>query len=161
MPTNLDGVSVTVKGKTAFVYYISPTQLNILTPPDAISGRDLRKRIRADVGRCGERIGDTIRNTLATARLGERRASGNGEFCRTGCAGRISVQRRGAVRRAERRSRPGSDLRRGCCVARADDHGTRIGGTPTTVTFYVSPTGNDSFTGSVAFHVLPPVLVQF
>ena len=38
MPTLLDGVSATVNGKSAFVYYISPTQVNILTPPDAISG---------------------------------------------------------------------------------------------------------------------------
>jgi uncharacterized protein (TIGR03437 family) len=38
MPTSLDGVDVTVNGKSAFVYYISPTQVNILTPPDAISG---------------------------------------------------------------------------------------------------------------------------
>ncbi|HLG96031.1 MAG TPA: IPT/TIG domain-containing protein [Bryobacteraceae bacterium] len=38
MPTQLDGVSATVNGKSAFVYYISPTQINILTPPDAISG---------------------------------------------------------------------------------------------------------------------------
>jgi uncharacterized protein (TIGR03437 family) len=38
MPTELDGVSVTVNGKSAFIYYISPTQVNILTPPDAIAG---------------------------------------------------------------------------------------------------------------------------
>jgi uncharacterized protein (TIGR03437 family) len=38
MPTKLDGVSATVNGKAAFVYYISPTQINILTPPDAMSG---------------------------------------------------------------------------------------------------------------------------
>jgi uncharacterized protein (TIGR03437 family) len=38
MPIALDGVSVTVNGKSAFIYYISPTQLNILTPPDAIAG---------------------------------------------------------------------------------------------------------------------------
>lgn len=38
MPTQLDHVSVTVNGKPAYVYYISPTQVNILTPPDAISG---------------------------------------------------------------------------------------------------------------------------
>jgi len=38
LPTQLDGVSVTVNGKSAFVYYISPAQVNILTPPDAISG---------------------------------------------------------------------------------------------------------------------------
>ena len=35
MPTQLDGVSVTVNGHSAYVYYISPTQINILTPPDA------------------------------------------------------------------------------------------------------------------------------
>ena len=38
MPTSLDGVSVTVNGKAAFVYYISPTQIDILTPPDAMTG---------------------------------------------------------------------------------------------------------------------------
>src|SRR5579872_1321333 len=36
MPTSLDGVSVTVNGETAFVYYISPTQINILTPPETL-----------------------------------------------------------------------------------------------------------------------------
>jgi uncharacterized protein (TIGR03437 family) len=36
LPAQLDGVSVTVNGKSAFVYYISPTQVNILTPPDAM-----------------------------------------------------------------------------------------------------------------------------
>jgi uncharacterized protein (TIGR03437 family) len=38
MPTQLDGVSVTVNGKSAFIYYISPVQINFLTPPDALSG---------------------------------------------------------------------------------------------------------------------------
>jgi uncharacterized protein (TIGR03437 family) len=32
----LDGVSVTVNGKAAYVYYISPTQVNILTLPDTL-----------------------------------------------------------------------------------------------------------------------------
>ncbi len=36
MPTALDGVSVTVNGKSAYVYYISPAQIDILTPPDAL-----------------------------------------------------------------------------------------------------------------------------
>ncbi len=36
LPAALDGVSVTVNGKTAYVYYISPTQVNVLTPPDAM-----------------------------------------------------------------------------------------------------------------------------
>jgi uncharacterized protein (TIGR03437 family) len=38
MPTRLDGVSATVNGKSAYVYYISPTQVNVLTPPDAMQG---------------------------------------------------------------------------------------------------------------------------
>ncbi len=38
LPASLDGVSVTVNGKAAFVYYLSPTQINILTPPDAMTG---------------------------------------------------------------------------------------------------------------------------
>jgi uncharacterized protein (TIGR03437 family) len=37
MPTVLDGVSVTINGKKAYVYYISPVQINILTPPDALA----------------------------------------------------------------------------------------------------------------------------
>src|ERR1043166_5184864 len=36
MPVSLDNVGVTVNGKNAFVYYISPTQVNVLTPPDPI-----------------------------------------------------------------------------------------------------------------------------
>jgi uncharacterized protein (TIGR03437 family) len=36
LPTGLDGVSVTVNGVSAFVEYISSTQINILTPPGAL-----------------------------------------------------------------------------------------------------------------------------
>ena len=38
MPTQLNGVSVTVNGKNAFIYYISSIQVNILTPPDPLAG---------------------------------------------------------------------------------------------------------------------------
>jgi len=38
MPVALDKVSATVNGKSAYVYYISPTQINVLTPPDAMNG---------------------------------------------------------------------------------------------------------------------------
>ncbi len=38
LPTSLDGVSVTVNGVPAYIYYVSPTQVNILTPPNTISG---------------------------------------------------------------------------------------------------------------------------
>jgi len=37
-PTSLDGISVTVNGKQAFVYYISPGQININTPEDTATG---------------------------------------------------------------------------------------------------------------------------
>jgi uncharacterized protein (TIGR03437 family) len=38
LPALLDGVGVTVNGKPAYVYYISPTQINFLTPPDTLPG---------------------------------------------------------------------------------------------------------------------------
>ena len=38
MPTQLRGVSVKVNGKPAYVYYISPTQVNVLTPLDNTLG---------------------------------------------------------------------------------------------------------------------------
>ena len=38
LPTELDGVSVTMNGENAFVYYISGTQINVLTPPDLAAG---------------------------------------------------------------------------------------------------------------------------
>ncbi len=37
-PTSLDGVSVTVNGKPAFIYYVSPNQININTPEDSATG---------------------------------------------------------------------------------------------------------------------------
>ena len=37
-PTSLDGVSVTVNGRPAFVYFISPNQININTPEDTATG---------------------------------------------------------------------------------------------------------------------------
>jgi uncharacterized protein (TIGR03437 family) len=36
LPAQLDGVSVTVNGKPAYVYFISAGQVNVLTPPDAL-----------------------------------------------------------------------------------------------------------------------------
>jgi uncharacterized protein (TIGR03437 family) len=38
MPTQLDRVSAMVNGKPAYVYYISPTQVNILAPPNTMTG---------------------------------------------------------------------------------------------------------------------------
>ena len=38
MPVQLDGASVAVNGKSAYVWYVNPSQVNVLTPPDAIAG---------------------------------------------------------------------------------------------------------------------------
>jgi uncharacterized protein (TIGR03437 family) len=38
LPTALDGVSVTINNKPAFVYYISPTQINVQAPSDSATG---------------------------------------------------------------------------------------------------------------------------
>jgi uncharacterized protein (TIGR03437 family) len=38
LPTSLDGVSVTVDGKPAFVAYVSPAQINVQAPSDATLG---------------------------------------------------------------------------------------------------------------------------
>ncbi len=38
LPTSLDGVSVTINGKPAYVYFISAGQINVLSPVDATQG---------------------------------------------------------------------------------------------------------------------------
>jgi uncharacterized protein (TIGR03437 family) len=38
MPTELQGVSVTVNGQPAYIYFINPTQVNVLTPLDSTTG---------------------------------------------------------------------------------------------------------------------------
>lgn len=38
LPTSLDGVHVTINGKDAFIYYVSPTQINVLAPAETLSG---------------------------------------------------------------------------------------------------------------------------
>ena len=38
LPTSLDGVTVTINGKPAYVYFISPSQINVLSPVDATQG---------------------------------------------------------------------------------------------------------------------------
>lgn len=37
-PTSLDGTSATINGKAAFMYYISPTQINVQAPADPATG---------------------------------------------------------------------------------------------------------------------------
>lgn len=38
LPTSLDGVSVTIDGIPGYISYISPTQINVLAPDDAMTG---------------------------------------------------------------------------------------------------------------------------
>jgi uncharacterized protein (TIGR03118 family) len=38
LPVQLDGVSVTIDGKAAYVYYVSPTQIDVIAPADATAG---------------------------------------------------------------------------------------------------------------------------
>lgn len=38
LPTTLDGVSVTFAGRPVYIEYVSPTQINALTPPDLATG---------------------------------------------------------------------------------------------------------------------------
>jgi uncharacterized protein (TIGR03118 family) len=38
LPTSLTGVSATVDGKAAYVYYISPTQIDLIAPADSTTG---------------------------------------------------------------------------------------------------------------------------
>jgi uncharacterized protein (TIGR03437 family) len=37
-PTSLDGISVSINGKPAYVWYLSPTQLNVQAPEDSATG---------------------------------------------------------------------------------------------------------------------------
>ncbi|MDQ6663641.1 MAG: TIGR03118 family protein [Acidobacteriota bacterium] len=38
LPTQLDGVTVTVNGKPAYIYFVSPGQLDVIAPADTVSG---------------------------------------------------------------------------------------------------------------------------
>ena len=38
LPTSLDNTSVTIDGKAAYVYYISPGQINVQAPDDSVTG---------------------------------------------------------------------------------------------------------------------------
>lgn len=52
MPTALDGVSVSVDGKPAFIYYISPMQVNVLTPLDSTIGT-VQVQLKTNAGSSG------------------------------------------------------------------------------------------------------------
>jgi uncharacterized protein (TIGR03437 family) len=66
-PTSLDGVSVMVNNKPAFVYYISPTQININAPEDTATGSVLIQ-VKNSVGlsNVGSATRATVSPTLQT-----------------------------------------------------------------------------------------------
>jgi uncharacterized protein (TIGR03437 family) len=63
-PTSLDGVSVTVNGKPAFIFYVSPGQININTPEDVATG-PVQIQVRTQVGLSN--IGTANRTRLSPA----------------------------------------------------------------------------------------------
>jgi uncharacterized protein (TIGR03437 family) len=52
LPTSLDGTSVTINGLAAFVYFISPTQLNVLAPSDSsiTDGQSVPVKVTSPLG---------------------------------------------------------------------------------------------------------------
>jgi uncharacterized protein (TIGR03437 family) len=70
LPVALDGVSVTVDGKAAAVAYVSPTQINILTPDDSATGL-VAVQVRSSAGTSGNAL--VLQQTAAPA-LFESRA---------------------------------------------------------------------------------------
>lgn len=48
MPTSLDGVSVSFNGTPGYIYYISPTQINVLTPPNLPVSSAVQVQVKAN-----------------------------------------------------------------------------------------------------------------
>jgi uncharacterized protein (TIGR03437 family) len=61
MPTMLDGTSVTVNSTPAYVYYISPTQLNVITPAAAATGNGIPVVVSLN-GQSGAQFSVTLQN---------------------------------------------------------------------------------------------------
>ncbi|HXP88482.1 MAG TPA: hypothetical protein VN841_27380 [Bryobacteraceae bacterium] len=51
LPTQLDGVGVAVNGKSAYVSYVSPTQLNALAPDDTAPGDSIAVQVTTPQGK--------------------------------------------------------------------------------------------------------------
>jgi uncharacterized protein (TIGR03437 family) len=49
-PTSLDGISVKIAGKDAFVRYISPTQINVQAPDDIGTGAGIELAVTSPAG---------------------------------------------------------------------------------------------------------------
>ena len=79
MPTSLDGTTVTVGGVPAYVEYVSPTQLNIVTPCESRDGE--RRSCRGQLERSAERgvFSHAAKPSPPPSSLGlrRRRTSGN------------------------------------------------------------------------------------
>ena len=64
LPTQLDGVSVNVNGKSAYIYYVSPAQLNVLTPADTTQG-SVPVQVTTSLGKSN--VANAIAATLSPA----------------------------------------------------------------------------------------------
>ena len=62
LPTSLDGTSVTVNGKPAYVEYISPTQINAITPTDTAAGSGINIVVTTN-GQASDPIAVTLNKT--------------------------------------------------------------------------------------------------
>ena len=71
MPTNIDGVAVTVNGEAAYISYVSPMQLNFLTPTDIPAGQ-----VQIQVTNNGE-VSANVTATMQTAAPGFFWLTGN------------------------------------------------------------------------------------
>jgi hypothetical protein len=112
MPVQLDKVSATVNGKSAYVYFISPAQINILTPPDAVSGP-----VQVTV---------TNNDALAAAADHDRGKICSGAVCGVGIAWGVSIQRRRAGRHFGWRSGRHRNVQRGGHSIRNMDRNTTL-----------------------------------
>ena len=74
-PTNLDGISVSINGKPAYVWYLSPGQLNVQAPEDSTTGN-----VNITVTNCNATSSTTqfTRRTLAPGLLAPSNYTSNG-----------------------------------------------------------------------------------
>jgi hypothetical protein len=66
LPESLEGLSVRINGRAAYVYFVSPAQLNVLAPDDTTQGRRHRGDQR---GRNGARARDSSAGSARVVRL--------------------------------------------------------------------------------------------
>ena len=102
LPIELDGVSVSVNGKAAYVQYISPTQINAVSPADNAVG-PVEVRVTAN-GQTSDAAMATMQS-FAPALFIFRREIAGGHTCNFGVAGQSRPVPHGAHRDHPRQTR--------------------------------------------------------